>query len=721
MSSGATTRSLPTPIRRGLARLRRARAAWVGVDALAAFAACAVAFVAVSLPLDRLLRLDGPQRTVVLALAVGAMAVLAWRRLIRPLARGLPDDLLARAVEASRRDLGESLLSAVEFARMDDPAASGYSPAMVRAAIDLGRRRAAGVDFLRALDRGRLRRNLLVILAAGAVLAAAVALFPDTMHLWWQRNVLLASVAWPQQTHLAIVGAEDGTLVCPRGDDLAVEVRADPAGVVPRVVTLDHRQPGGTAGSETMRVVGGDRFRTVFPNVLEPFRLRVRGGDDVTPWHAVRLVERPVVADLTLRYAPPAYVGAEPRDLPKNVASYPVLAGSTVEVRGTASKPLARARMTVDDAAPADLERVGERGFRTTLAGEDLRTGVYAVALTDTTGLASRTPARFSLRVMPDRTPTVRARLDGIGDLIVPRAVLPIRATLRDDYAVRKAELVCTTAVEKDGGTETVRLPFGGPEQTWDRKEIEVAHRQDCRPLDLPVGSRLTLRIEATDNDAVTGPKVGASRGFTLKVVSEDDLRADLLRREQEQRLECERLLRDQRTLAENARALRAVLDASDRALEEEDERLLATTEKRQRLVAGRCTAIADAFAQILAEVENNRLEADPQVARDRLGHKIIEPLRRLARRDVPEAADLLDRAKRAGPDAPARTAGLDEAVAAQGRIVADLRDVLQNMVKWEGYQEAVSLLREVLRAQKNVSQETIEEQERRIRSIFDD
>jgi hypothetical protein len=49
------------------------------------------------------------------------------------------------------------------------------------------------------------------------------------------------------------------------------------------------------------------------------------------------------------------------------------------------------------------------------------------------------------------------------------------------------------------------------------------------------------------------------------------------------------------------------------------------------------------------------------------------------------------------------------------------MRDILQNMVKWEGYQEAVSLLREVLRAQKNVSQETIEEQQRRIRSIFDD
>ena len=719
MSSGATTRSLPSTIRRGLARLRWARTVWVGIDALAALAVAAVVFVAVSLPLDRLLRLDQPQRAVVLALAAGAMAVVAWRRLVRPLTRGLPDDVLARAVEATRRDLGESLLAAVQFARMADPTVAGYSPAMIRATVDLGRRRAAGVDFARALDRPRLHRNLLLLLSAAAVLTAAAGLFPSTMHLWWQRNVLLASVAWPQQTHLLIIGAADGALVHPRGDDLAVEARADPDGVVPSVVTLDHRQAGGTAGSETMVLVGADRFRTVFPNVLEPFRLRVRGGDDVTPWHEVRLVERPVVEDLTLRYTPPAYVGAGPHDLPKNVGSYPVLVGSTVEVRGTASKPLARASLSVGEAPPVDLERFGDQGFRAVLSGPGLRTGVYALSLTDQTGLASRMPARFSLRVTPDRPPVVRARLEGIGDLIVPQAVLPIHATLRDDYAVRKAELVCAASVEGEGEPRTVRQPFGGPDQTYDGKRIEAAHRQDCQPLGLPVGARLTLRVEATDNDTVAGPNVGTSRGFTLKVVTEDTLRAELLRREQEQRLEFERLLRDQRTLAENARALRAVLDDPDRPFAEDDTRLLATTEKRQRLVAGRCTAIADQFAQILAEVENNRLEAE-QPVRDRLAGKIIEPLRRLARRDVLQAADHLDQAKKADAADP-RRARLDEAVAAQQTVIATMRDVLQNMVKWEGYQEAVTLLREVLRAQKNISQKTIEEQQRRIRSIFDE
>jgi len=710
----------PRAIRRRLAGLRWSVVAWILVDALAAVCVVAVVFVGASLLLDRTMRLDRAQRLAVLAFGAAAAGVTAYRRLVRPLGRGLSDEALARVVEARHGELGESLLSAVQFSRMEPPVA-GYSAAMVRAAVDLGVRRAAAIDFRDVLDRRRRNRNLLLVGGAVAAFAVASLVFPETMGLWWRRNVLLADVAWPQRTHLALLGAKDGVIVCPRGDDLAVQARADPDGVVPSVVTLDHRDERGSWGSETMVMVGGNVFRSLFRNVLEPFRLRVRGGDAVTPWHRVRLVERPVVDDLTLIYTPPAYVDPQPRPLPPNVGSYPVLVGSRVEVRGTASKDLGRARLLFGKVPLGEFERVGKRGFRTELSGDRLRSGAYAVSLTDAGGLASRRPTRFSLKVRPDRRPVVRARLEGIGDLIVPRAVVPVRATLRDDFSVRKAELVYAAVVEEEGDPLTRRVDFGGGEVLYGQKKVEAIHRLDCRPMDLPVGSHLTLRVEAFDNDTVNGPKAGASGSFSLKVVTEDDLRAELLRREQEQRLEFERLLRDQRKLAENARALRAILDIPDRAFADEDRRLLADTEKRQRLVGGRCTAIAEQFARILAEVENNRLEEDQQAVRDRLAGRIIEPLRDLARRNVLRAADRLDQARKtAEDDLAARRTALADAADEQDAIVAVMRDVLRNMVKWEGYQEAVTLLREVLRAQKEVSEKTIEEYQRRIRSIFD-
>jgi len=720
MRTAVTRSEVPAAIRRRLASLRWSVAAWMTVDALAAVAVLGVLFVAASLLLDRTLRFDRPQRAAVLAIGAVAMGVLAWRRLVRPLARRLSDDALARAVEARHGELGESLLAAVQLSRLADPEATGASPAMVQASIDLGVRRTADLDFSDVLDRRRRRRNLLVAGGAVALVVLAGLLFPSTMGLWWQRNVLLADVDWPQATHLAILGADDGVLICPRGDDLPVQVRADPDGVVPSVVTLDHRG-GGPAGSETMVVVGENLFRTVFRNVLEPFRVRVRGGDDVTPWHDVRLVERPVVEDLVLTYTPPSYVGPEPRALPPNVGSYPVLEGSRLEVRGTASKDLEWVRLSLGKTDLGEVERVGDRGFRTELAGDRLAGGIYGISLMDKTGLGSRQPARFSLKVRPDRKPLVRARLEGIGDLIVPRAVVPVQATMRDDFTVNKAELVYKEIVE-EGGDETVgRALFGGDEDLYGLEAVEAVHRLDCEPMDLPVGSVLVLVVEATDNDTVSGPKTGTSGVFSLKVVTEDELRAELLRREQEQRYEFERLLRDQRKLLEDSQALLAVLDTPDRPFAEEDAKTLTGDEKRQRLVGGRCTAIADQFERILAEVENNRLE-DDQAIHDRMAGHIIEPVRLMARRGVLVAADLLDQAQKTdAADVDARRTALAAAAAEQENLVAAMREVLKNMVKWEGYQEAVTLLREVLRAQKNVSEQTIEEYQRRVRSIFED
>jgi len=48
------------------------------------------------------------------------------------------------------------------------------------------------------------------------------------------------------------------------------------------------------------------------------------------------------------------------------------------------------------------------------------------------------------------------------------------------------------------------------------------------------------------------------------------------------------------------------------------------------------------------------------------------------------------------------------------------MREILRHMVKWEGYQEALNLLREVLKAQKNVNEQTIKEYQRRIQKIFE-
>ncbi len=721
----------PAPIERKLSALRRSVRLWLALDGAAVLAVALVLLSAASLLVDRYLRMDGTQRTLSLLIGLAALGFLAYRRLARPLMRQLDDETLGILVEARHRELGERLISALQFARMGNPEATGSSPALIQATIDGGIRAAESVDFADTLDRRRRGANLAAIAAAVAIVGAACALFPATMRLWFARNVLLLDRSWPQATHLAILGATGNEIVCPRGDDLTIQVQADPGGVVPSLVMLRFRQEGGASGGEPMAVVGGNTFSTTFRNVLEPLRFYVWGGDAESPWCYVRLVERPIVESLTLVCTPPKYVGKGPHPLPSDVGSYPILLGSTLEVRGVASKPLKSAELSFGKAKPIPMEPPaglepagGWREFRATLAGDTLQSSTYAIELMDSDGYASRQPARFSLKVVPDQKPAVRARLEGIGDMITPRAVVPLHARMSDDYAVVAAELVCVVAA--DSATEPVerRVPFGGRKEAYGQKQLALAHRLDVAPLALAPGTHMAVHVEAKDNDTVSGPKVGLSGTFSLRVVTEDELRAELLRREQEQRLEFERILSDQQKLLENSRALEATLKR-DPTLAAKDRDILAASEKLQRLVGGRGLAIAAQFAQILAEVENNRLEPDPQVARDRLGGRIIEPLELLARRGVLQAADLLDVARKALPAKEGRPkdeslAALADAAKEQDELVKSMREILRHMVKWEGYQEAVNLLREVLRAQKNLNEETIKEHLRRIQKIFE-
>ncbi|MBM4031774.1 MAG: hypothetical protein FJ291_08325 [Planctomycetes bacterium] len=697
---------------------------WLILDGLAALCVVFVALSAVSLGVDRYLRMDATQRALSLLLGLGVLGFIGWRRLARPLMRRLDDEALGLLVEARHRELRERLISALELARIPDPEGIGSSPALVRATIDDGVRAAAEVDFADALDdRGR-RLNVAAVAFAILLFGAACVAFPSTMRLWAARNLLLLDRSWPQATHLTILGAEDGVLVCPRGDDLTVQVRADRSGVVPSIVMIRFRQSGGGSGSEPMVGVGDDTFSTTFRNVLEPLRFYVWGGDAETPWCHVQLVERPVVESLTLICTPPGYVGKGPHPLPSDIGSYPVLLGSTIEVQGTASKPLAVAELSFGKAKPLPFALGGERDFRAKLAGETLQSATYTISLTDRDGYASRQPARFSLKVVPDQKPAVRARLEGIGDMIVPRAVVPVHARLSDDYAVVSGELVAAVSGDAVKEPATHRLPFGDRKDAWGPKQVALAHRLEVGPLNLPPGVHVALHVEARDNDTVSGPKVGLSGTFSLRVVTEDELRNELLRREQEQRLEFERILSDQQRLLENSRAFEATLKR-DPTLAAKDRELLGSSEKLQRLIGGRALAIAGQFAQLLAEVENNRLEADPQVARDRLHGRIIEPLEVLARRGVLQAADLLDGARKTMPTADGQPkaeclASLADAAKEQEELVKSMREILRHMVKWEGYQEALNLLREVLKAQRNVNEQTIKEYQRRIQKIFE-
>jgi hypothetical protein len=326
----------------------------------------------------------------------------------------------------------------------------------------------------------------------------------------------------------------------------------------------------------------------------------------------------------------------------------------------------------------------------------------------DEVGLDNRRPVRFSLRVILDEPPSARLKLRGAGNMITPQAVLPIKVEYADTYGLATAELLVQTSRE-ESNENSIPLPEFNPPVT----SFSTSLTWPVATAAIAPGETLTLFARATDLDDVSGPNEAQSQEKTLRVVTREELMAELARREQEYRADFERLVDSQERLRG---ALLTVLGRVQKS-EDTGEALageLAPLERRQRNIAGSVNVIRQQFEQILAELSVNQLDTLDEL--QRLGDRIVGPLTQLAKRDLVAAADTVRQWS--------RDASTDKALLVdpqQVALLSQMRHVLANMIQWEGYQEVVNMLHDIIRLQQELRSETQETLEEQADDVFED
>lgn len=755
--------SLVLPLR----RLRRRLARWFWLDGFVRVASTTAALALIDFGLDRWLRLDRPQRIVMLVLMAAAILVTLYRRLIRPLSARISDDAICRQVERIDRSQGQRLISALQLAR--DPAWErlGISPGLARATIAEGVAAAQTIDWRRLLDVRRERYNLgllagLLLLAIGVGAAAGTSSTPS---IWWRRNVLLADDAWPQSVYLIVEGLQDGRLRAARGAPRTIRVSVDPRSErTPDSVVLEFRPARGRS-TLLMRPTPDAAFEASLQRLLDPFELRAVGGDERTAWIPVELVAPPALDDLQLTVEPPSYTGLPAKTL---AAAGPLTVpeGGRVTLSGRADKRIGRADLIWEGRRwPARIGDGPTPDVVWTPPPDELGSGRYTIHLADAEGLAQDPPTTFVLQLSPDRPPQVDAALVGVGGSALPTARLPLALRLRDDYAVAAARLrwrvrndvladdessavsrdesldesldradvgaarsalapasaappVRTDAARSVGAsaaeTPTSVAPLAGFAPGSGKAEWAWTDQFDLQPLGLRPGVTLAFYVEADDADPVDGPNQGRSSELLVRIVSAEELRADWMRREREQRQELEQLQRNQDELQVDARALAKAED-----LTPADRTALTGLAQRQKQLARQYASVARRLDAIADEVVNNRAESTPDRPADRLRRELVAPLDDLADQTAVEAVRSLDQASRTVDDPTARRRALEAAATLQQQVSDRLAELLARMLKAEGYQEAVRLVYEIQKAQQEVLDRTQREKQRRIDAIL--
>jgi hypothetical protein len=420
-------------------------------------------------------------------------------------------------------------------------------------------------------------------------------------------------------------------------------------------------------------------------------------------------------------------------ELPPGTGPYQVLAGSTMHIQGTANKELSKATLLIGG-APHELTIAEDKKFSLSLAGKGLGTGSYEIKLVDREKvwqqdpphkepgpLESKRPTRFTLRVNPDTTPKVIGTLVGISSIVVPQALIPFDVQVRDDYKVTDVQLHYEWKHDDEGGGHgegTITPP--NAKDALGRKTVKFGDALDLEPLGVAIGSGLSLRLIAKDNNDVSGPATGESPIIPLRVVSEDELRADLMRRQKEQGGDFQRLLKNQQNTLTDCEALQAEIRDLP-AMSAEQRQKALTFQKGQKVMGAGIANIAKRLTGILIEFKNNRLKDELGQFDTILAERIITPMNQLVDFDVPETVRHLDECRQKSGNAEARNAALQLAIVSQQKTVASMEEILRHLGKLESYQEAITILVEIQKLQEQVRDLTEKEKQKIVADILGD
>jgi hypothetical protein len=683
-----------------LARLRRRCRLYLTLDGLVRFYLLLMGASLAQLLLDGGLKLSVDQRAVLTAIITLLWLWTLYRRVLTPLLRSLPDSSLALAVDRAYPDLHDRMVTAVQFARGQVGPPDANSPQLVRAVMEEACQLAPQVSFTAVLNHRRAKQRSAEL---GGLLLATVltfALMPDLTGTWIRRNWLLQEVPWPQQTYITPIGFnEAGLRRMPRGDEL--EIAAVNEGRVPKSVVLRWRTRSDRRGSEPMTLVGVNRWEVSLGLLIEDVFFRIVGGDERTREYVVAAVDRPRVIRTEARITPAAYTGLEPVTLPQQtVLELP--RASALEIEAQLNQAVESAHFVGSGGEVGVCEQLAPDQLR--VEWNDPASGSYSFELIDRDGWTNRRPVRYTLKVLPDLPPDVRIELAGVGDSITPAAELPVVLSFQDAYGLGGVALY---AQRNDDPPFDIPLEGFVP----GRRELTVETLFAVGAIGVTPGDRLRVWAEAHDEDP-QGPNIGRSESVELRVLGPADFLAELAGRELELRREFERLISAQR----------GVKDALQRLLPELPDdgvpsaalaQHLAGLAHRQDAHAKSCLAIRRRFEEILGEMRINKVSRSGDERR--IGQRIAAPLEKLGADMMPLVSRGIAELRRAASRTQAEA--LSEQ---QADILREMQAVLANMLEWEGYREAVALLREIIATQTDVHAATVEMLKQQLRDILE-
>jgi hypothetical protein len=718
---------------RRLARLRGTIRWHLLTGGLLRVVVLALGLAAASLLLDRLLRMETSSRVALALLGAAAVSAAVWRWVVVPLRLRLDDLDLAELVERRRRGLGQRIIDVLQLPDLLGTPEFA-SPTLVWAAVRDHAQELDRVDLESLVDWRRNTRLTALLCYLLAVPVVFAFLWPQAADIWARRWLLAQNVRWPQKTYLALDGLGDGDrLLTPRGEGLVLQLNSQPAFSpvdggwrlagrgeplvvesaeapqprIPEQVSLVYWSADGRTKQVMFTRFEGPNFRYELPPLVDPIEVMISGGDDWFGPVRIEPIDRPAVADLKLVARLPGATADEIHTVGNADEPLVFLPETRLELRLSATEPLASAEMMTKDEPPQPLTRNEQNSegkeFRIAWNMKESQT-LELRLVSAASGLASK-PYFLTIGLLYDREPRLTLRSAGVGKRVTPQARIPLAIHAADDFGLA------------DLGLEIEKTDLAGEKPVTTNKRVDLEKYGDDAPLppaidrevelkvaeqELAAGNAMRLRASSADRCAL-GRHTGSSRWLTFQIVTPDELFYEILMRQREQRAKFAAVVVQAQAQAEAMSKL-AALDG------------VRPLVRAHQAIARGVSQVASRLEVSLREMTLNEL-SNP-TARQLLADNVIAPLREL---HTGPLAALGGRLERMAAGEAIDGAERDAALESQQEIVKSMQRILERMSQWESFIDVVNQLRHIIERQTVLKKGTEEAQKKQTDSLFDE
>ena len=475
--------------------------------------------------LDLLADLKIETRSLLLFSIITLTAILIIWSLFSLITKWKNDETLALEIERKNKDFDSRLISSIQFAKRKAKFPENAPMSMVHNMILETKDVSKKFNFLKIVNPKALTRATLIFFVIIITSGIWVYSEKDNIPILVKR-ALGEQIEIPRDTtiieepNISKVGIGDNI-------QMTFKVKSKKNSELKANLNIEYNSGRNVKVSLERTEKEPDTYTGTIEDVPESFSFDAQIDDAKTKTLTVTAIERPTIKNISVTQVYPEYTKQSPTNhVPGDFTFFP---GSEVTINIESSKELDSGNLKflgLDNQMPLSVNEANKKEGVAKIKIPSQSLSGFSVSLTDSEEMDSKNNAIYKISLLTDLPPEIRITYPKRSEELVTRkATLLIKYEAIDRFGVNSINLKY-----KREENEIVTIPLMKEESS--KKQISDSYEWNLGSLKtgLSEGDQIEYWLEASDQN-ISGLNISSSEKLSLKVVTPEEKRADLLGR----------------------------------------------------------------------------------------------------------------------------------------------------------------------------------------------